>query len=170
MSVQTSIQERRSIRAYKNTPIEDDKLEIILNALRFAPSARNRQEWKFIVVKDPETRRKLVDAANNKPYLIDSPVVIVACATESEYVMACGQPAGTVDVSIAISFLILQAQELGLGTCWLGNFNEQEVKKVLDIPENIRIVAITPLGYPAQEPDAKPRKSLEEIIVYDRYK
>ena len=171
MSVQTAIQERRSIRAYKDTLIDDDTLRIVLDAARLAPSARNRQEWKFIVVKDPETRRKLAEAANNnKTFLIKPPVIIAACATGPELIMACGQPAGTVDVSIALSFLMLQAQELGLGTCWLGNFNESMVKNILGIPESVRVVALTPLGYPAEEPEAKPRKPLAETTSYDGYR
>jgi nitroreductase len=169
MTVQSAINDRRSIRAYLDTPIEDDKLNLVLEAARLSPSARNRQEWKFVVVKDRETREKLAKAANGKQFVGEAPVIIAACATEAEYVMSCGQLAGTVDISIAFSFLILQAHELGLGTCWLGAYNESEVKEILGIPSHVRVVAVTPLGYPAQEPDAKPRKSLEEIVAYERY-
>lgn len=169
MSVQTAINYRRSVRAYLDTPVEDDKLKLVLDAARLSPSASNRQEWKFIVVRDSETRKSLAKAANGKQFVADAPVIIVACATESKYVMSCGQLAGTVDTSIALSFLILQAHELGLGTCWLGAFNESEVKEILGIPSHVRVIAMTPLGYPAQWPEAKPRKSLEEIVVYDRY-
>jgi nitroreductase len=169
MSVQTAISERRSIRAYQDKPVEDDKLKLVLEAARLAPSARNRQEWKFIVVKDSETRKKLAAAANGKQFVAEAPVVIVACATEAEYVMTCGQPAGTVDTSIALSFLILQAHELGLGTCWLGAYDENAVKEILSVPPHVRVVAMTPLGYPAQSPEAKPRKSLEEIVFFERY-
>jgi nitroreductase len=170
MSVQTAISERRSIRAYLDTPIEDDKLNLVLEAARLSPSARNRQEWKFVVVKDRETREKLVQAANGREFVGEAPVIIAACATEAEYVMSCGQLAGTVDTSIAFSYLVLQAHELGLGTCWLGAYNEHAVKEILGIPSHVRVVAMTPLGYPAESPDAKPRKGLEEIVVYDRYK
>lgn len=169
MSVQTAISERRSIRAYQDKPVEDEKLKLVLEAARLAPSARNRQEWKFIVVKDSETRKKLAGAANGKQFVAEAPVLIVACATEAEYVMTCGQPAGTVDTSIALSFLILQAHELGLGTCWLGAYDESAVKEILGIPPHVRVVAMTPLGYPAQLPEAKPRKSLEEIVVFEHY-
>ena len=113
MSVQTVIRERRSIRAYLDTPVEDVKLKLILEAARLSPSARNRQEWKFIVVTDRETREKLGKAANGKQFVAEAPVIIAACATEAEYIMSCGQLAGTVDTSIALSFLILQAHELG---------------------------------------------------------
>lgn len=170
MSVQTAISERRSIRAYQNKPVEDEKLQLVLEAARLAPSARNRQEWRFIVVKDRETREKLAAAANGKQFVAEAPVIIAACATEAEYVMSCGQPAGTVDTSIAFSFLILQAHELGLGTCWLGAYDENAVKEILCIPPHVRVVAMSPLGYPAQSPEAKPRKSLEEIVAYERYR
>jgi nitroreductase len=170
MSVQTVISERRSIRAYLDTPVEDEKLKLVLEAARLSPSARNRQERKFVVVKDRETRKRLAEAANGKQFVAEAPVIVAACATESEYVMSCGQPAGTVDTTIALSYLILQAHELGLGTCWLGAFDESEVKGILGIPPHVRVVAMTPLGYPAQSPEAKPRKSLEEIVVYERYR
>jgi len=167
MNVGTAISERRSIRAYLDTPIEDEKLALILEAARLSPSARNRQEWKFVVVKDKEIREKLVVAANGREFIGEAPLIIAACATEAEYVMSCGQLAGT--TSIAFSFLILQAHELGLGTCWLGAYDENAVKDILGIPPHVRVIAMTPLGYPAQSPEAKPRKSVEEIVSYDRY-
>jgi nitroreductase len=170
MSIQTAISERRSIRAYQDRPVEDEKLQLVLEAARLSPSARNRQEWKFVVVKDRETRERLARAANGKQFVAEAPVIIAACATEAEYVMSCGQLAGTVDTSIAFSYLILQAHELGLGTCWLGAYNESEVKDILGIPPHVRVVAMTPLGYPAESPEAKPRKGLEEIVALERYR
>jgi nitroreductase len=169
MSVQTAISERRSIRAYLDTPIEDEKLQLVLEAARLSPSAGNRQEWKFVVVRDRETRLKLVQAANGREFIGEAPVIIAVCATEAEKIMTCGQPAGTVDTSIAFSFLILQAHELGLGTCWLGAFDESAVKEILGIPAHVRVTAMTPLGYPGQAPEAKPRKALDEIVNYERY-
>jgi nitroreductase len=169
MSVQSAISERRSIRAYLDTPIEEEKLNLVLEAARLSPSARNRQEWKFVVVKDRETRNKLVQAANGREFVGEAPLIIAACATEAEYVMSCGQPAGTVDSSIAFAYLVLQAHELGLGTCWLGAYDESQVKEILGIPTHVRVVAMTPLGYPAESPEARPRKHLNEIVSYDRY-
>jgi nitroreductase len=170
MSVHAVITSRRSIRAYTNAPIEDEKLELVLEAARLSPSARNRQEWKFIVAKDAATRRKLGAASGDRQWVADAPVIVIACATEAEYVMSCGQLAGTVDTSIAFAFLVLQAHELGLGTCWLGAFNEAEVKAILGIPQHVRVVAMTPLGYPAESPEAKPRKSLAEIVAWEGYR
>jgi nitroreductase len=164
MSVQTAIGERRTVRSYRDALVEDEKLNLVLEAARLSPSERNRQEWKFIVVKERETRRKLADAANGKEFVGEAPVSIVACASEAEYVMSCGQLTGTVDTSIAFSFLVLQAQEVGLGTCWLGAYSENEVKEILGMPRHVRVIAMTPLGYPAQVSEARPRKSLENSL------
>ncbi|MDO9351804.1 MAG: nitroreductase family protein [Deltaproteobacteria bacterium] len=169
MDVFTAISQRSSVRAYKATDVEEDKLKKILEAGRLSPSASNRQEWKFIVVRDKETKKKLAKAAFGQTFIGEAPVVIVACGTESKTIMACGQPAYTVDVSIACAFMILQAYELGLGTCWIGAFKEDEVKKILKIPEEVRVVAMTPLGYPDQPPSQKSRKDLDQIVCYGKY-
>jgi len=169
MDVFTAISQRSSVRAYKATDIGEDKIKRIMEAARLSPSASNRQEWKFIVVKNKETRKKLANAAFGQSFIGEVPVVIVACGTESKSIMACGQPAHTVDVSIACSFMILQAYELGLGTCWIGAFKEEEVKKILKIPEHVRVVAMTPLGYPNQPPSEKSRKSLDQIVCFEKY-
>jgi len=169
MDVFTAISQRSSVRAYKDTDVEEDNLKKILEAARLSPSASNRQEWKFIVVKNKETKKKLANAAFGQSFIGEAPIVIVACATESKSIMACGQPAYTVDVSIACAFMILQAHELGLGTCWIGAFNEDEVKKILKVPEKVRVVAMTPLGYPDQPPSQKFRKSLDQIVCFEKY-
>lgn len=166
MDVTSAIRERRSVRAYQATPVEEEKIIRILEAGRLSPSAKNRQEWKFIVVRERETREQL---AQGKKFVAEAPVIIVACATEAEYVMFCGQPAGTVDTSIAFAYMILQAHELGLGTCWLGAFNAAEVKRTLGIPPHVQVVAMTPLGYPAQVPAPTPRKPLEQVVCYERF-
>lgn len=169
MDVFEAISKRRSIRKYKTTAVEDDKLDKILEAARIAPSAGNRQEWKFLVVKDQKTRDKLVDAANGQKFVGEAPVTIVAISTESERVMPCGQFAYTVDLSIAVSFMILEATELGLGTCWLGAYSEEEVKKVLEIPEEIRVPAMFTLGYADEDPGPRSRKPFSEIISGEKY-
>ncbi len=170
MDVSQAVKNRRSIRSYVSKDIESDKLDLVLEAARLAPSASNRQEWKFIVVKDKDKKAKLTIAASNQGFIGDAAVVIVACATEAQAVMRCGQPRYTVDLSIAMSFIMLQAQELGLGTCWIGAFDEACVKEILGIPDDVRVVALTPLGYPAEEPSAKPRKNMEDIVCFDTYK
>lgn len=169
MDVFAAINQRSSVRAYKATDVEENKLKKILEAARLSPSASNRQEWKFVIVKDRETRKKLGKAAFGQSFIGEAPVVIVACGTESKSMMGCGQPTHTVDVSIACAFMILEAYELGLGTCWIGAFKEDEVKKILNIPEHVRVVAMTPLGYPSQPPSEKSRKRLDQIVCFEKY-
>lgn len=182
MDVYTAIGQRRSIRAYREKEVEEEKLMKVLDAGRLAPSAKNRQEWHFIVVRDRETRRKLAKAAYGQKFIEQAPVTLVGCAFYADYVMPCGQPAYTVDVSIAFAFMMLEATELGLGTCWLGAFLENEVKEILNIPDQMRVVVVMPLGYPAESlggtvknslirtlATGNYRKPLEKIVSYDKY-
>jgi nitroreductase len=169
MDVFTAINQRRSVRAYKAAEVEEEKLKEILEAARLSPSASNRQDWKFIVVRNKETRKKLAKAAFGQSFIGEAPAVIVACGTESKAIMACGQPAYTVNVSIACAFMILQAYELGIGTCWIGAFKEDEVKKILKIPESVRVVAMIPLGYPDENPSERSRKGLDQIVCFDKF-
>ncbi|QQY78813.1 nitroreductase [Keratinibaculum paraultunense] len=168
MDVLSAIKDRRSIRKYSDKPVEEEKLLKVLEAARLAPSARNEQNWKFIVVKDPETKEKLTEAIGQS-FVGEAPIILVSCGTETKSVMRGGQPRYTVDLSIATAYMILEAYEQGLGTCWLGSYDEDKVKKVLGIPEDVRVVAITPLGYPAESPAPRPRKELDEIVCYDKF-
>ena len=170
MDVSAAIKGRRSVRSYKDLEVESDKIEKVLEAGRLSPSANNRQEWKFIVVRNAETRKKLARAAMNQSFIGQAPVVLVACATESKAVMTCGHPTYAVDVSIAFAYMLLQAYELGLGTCWIGAFREDEVKSVLGVPKHVRVVALSPLGYPAVEASERTRKSLDEITCFEMYR
>jgi len=169
MEVFEAIKLRRSIRSFVDKPIEEEKLLRVLEAGRLAPSAKNLQEWKFVVVKDRDIKKKLAVAANDQPFIAEAPVVIVGCATLVNYVMSCGQYAYPIDLAIAMDHMTLQAVEEGLGTCWIGSFKEDEVKRLLHIPEKIRIVELLPIGYPKTVPPARARKKLEEIICFDRW-
>jgi len=169
MDVFAAISQRSSVRAYKTTDVEEGKLRKVLEAARLSPSASNRQEWKFIVIRNKDARKKLAKAAFGQSFIGEAPVVIVACGTEAEAMMRCGQPTHTVDVSIACAYMTLQAHELSLGTCWIGAFSEDETKKVLNIPKHVRVVAMMPLGYPNQPPSKKLRKSLDQIVCYEKY-
>ena len=169
MDVFTAIKQRRSVRAYKPAEIEEDKLKKVLEAARLAPSASNRQDWKFVIVREKETKKKLARAAFGQSFIGEAPVVMVACGTEPKMIMACGQPTSTVDVSIACAFIMLAAYEQGLGTCWIGAFREDEVKKILKIPEPVRVVAVIPLGYPDESPSQRERKDFDEIVCFDKF-
>ncbi len=135
MDVLSAIQGRRSIRKYSHKSVEDEKLLKVLEAARLSPSAKNRQEWKFVVVQDPKIRERLTNEAIGQPFVGEAPIILVCCGTETESIMKCGQPRYTVDLSIATAYMILTAYEQGLGTCWLGSFDENKVKQILDIPE-----------------------------------
>ena len=169
MDVMTAIKTRRSIRNYKDAEIEEEKLEKVLETARLAPSASNRQQWKFIVVKDEDTRKKLAVAARNQHFVGEAPCVIVACATETEHMMPCGQLSYPIDLAIAVDHMTLKAVEEGLGTCWIGAFDEAEVKKILGIPEKIRVVQLLPIGYPEYVPSQTPRKMFEEVVVFEKW-
>lgn len=169
MNVFDAIKIRRSIRSFEDKPIEEEKLLRVLEAGRLAPSAKNRQEWRYVIVKDKELRRKIAVASNNQYFIAEAPVVIIGCATMVDYILSGGQPAYTIDVAISMDHMTIQAVEEGLGTCWIGSFKEEEVKGILNIPQEMKVVEIMPLGYPKFLPAPKPRKRLQEIVFYDKY-
>jgi nitroreductase len=168
MKVFDAIKNRRSIRSYNEKPIEKQKLMKVLEAVRLSPSAGNRQPWRFIVITDPKVKERLRESYN-RDWFISAPVIIVACALPEEaWVRSDGEEYWKVDVAIAMQDLVLVAWEEGLGTCWIAAFNDKEARKALRMQKNIRVVAMTPLGYPAESKDpVSNRKSLEEIIRYN---
>jgi len=167
------ITNRRSIRSYDSKEIEPEKMDYVLNAFRKAPSARNLQPWKLIIIKDRYKRNDIAIACNNQSFIAEAPVIIVACAKEEEAygVMGGYMNSYPIDIGIALEHLILAAAEVGLGTCWIGAFKEKLVKDILGVPENVRVVAITPLGYPGAgaETPKRGRKSISEIVCYEKY-
>ena len=170
MNVQEVIKKRRSVREYKPDPVPEESLKRVLEAARLAPSARNAQHRKFVVVKDAQKRKQLAEAANSQSFIGEAPVVIVAVALKPEYIMGCKVPAYAIDLAIAVDHMTLQACEEGLGTCWIGAFSQEEVKRILKIPEKYKVVTLIPLGFPADTPKAKERKSLEEIVCYESFR
>jgi nitroreductase len=169
MDVFEAIKARRSIRSYQDREVEEEKLTQVLEAGRLAPSASNRQEWKFVVVRDKGLRKKLAEAARGQAFVGEAPVVIVACAAEHAHVMSCGHPSHLVDVTIAIDHMTLAARELALGTCWIGAFDQPKVRDILGIPGTVEVIGLLPLGYAKSWPGAKPRRALEEVVCYDRW-
>jgi len=169
MDVFEAIKTRRSIREYQEREVEEEKLQKVLEAGRLAPSAKNIQEWRFVVVRDKETREKLARAARNQAFVAQAPVSIVGCAIITDYRMTCGQRAYPIDLAIAVDHMTLVAVEEGLGTCWIGSFFEDQVKEILGIPEEVRVVTLLILGYSSFQPSAKPRLPKERIISYERW-
>ena len=166
MDVMEAIKKRYSVRSYQDRAVETEKLDSILEAARLAPSASNRQEWRFIVVRDKDIRQRLMQAAKDQTFVGQAPVVIAACAKTDSHVMTCGQQCYPIDVAIAIEHMALKATEEGLGTCWIGAFYEDKVKEILGIPQDIRIVALLALGYPVKlRPNPKDRLRFKEIVM-----
>jgi len=154
------IETRRSIRQYKTEPIPDDLIEKIFEAARIAPSASNRQPWHFILVKNLETKKAL----GLSEWATDAPVIIVGCVDS-----ALSPRFHLVDFAIAFEHIVLAATNLGLGTCWMGRLEDEPIKKALNIPDTIKLVAVTPLGFPAEKPEPKTRKTLSEIVHYEKF-
>jgi len=159
---------RYSVRNYQSKPVEKEKLNQILEAARVAPSAHNAQNWKFVVVQDNQIREQLAQAAGQS-FIKQAPVVIAAVALDPGRKMAGGVPAYAVDLAIAVDHMTLAATAQGLGSCWIGAFNQQKVKEILEIPPDNKVVVLLPLGYPADKPDSKSRKALSEIVYWEKY-
>ena len=170
MTVLEAIKGRFSVRKYTSEPVSDSDLATILEAARFSQSAKNFQDWRFIVVKDEAMRKKLVPAARNQSFVAEAPVVIVCCGINIDYVMTCGQHTYNLDVAIAMENMSLTAYELNLGTCWLGAFYEDQVKELLGIPEDdVRIVGMMTIGHPSVQASPKNREPLETIIRNEKW-
>jgi len=169
MELFDAIRSRRSVREYADRPIEEDKLKQVLEAARLSPSAKNRQARKFIVIRDEECRKKMIDAARGQSFVGKAPVIIACCGLDPGYHMTCGQPADTIDLAIAIDHMTLAATALGLGSCWIGAFYQDQVKKLLNIPEHVQVVELLLLGYAAESESRTTRKSFGEIVAYERW-
>jgi len=171
MDIYEAIKTRTSVRGYLPTAVEDEKLERILDAARLAPSGKNGQPWTFIVIKDAETRTELVEACKGQSFIAEAPVVIAVCGLEELAYQKMGGYWNSlpVDIGISLEHLMLAAAAEGLGTCWIGAFIEEEVRAILEVPEHVKIVALTPVGYPKGERVRGPRKQLAEIIRYERW-
>jgi len=171
MNVLEVIKKRRSVRKYKKDPIPEEALSRVLQAARLAPSGKNFQPWKFIIVKDKSLKEKLAQASAGQFFMAEAPIIIVGCGFPDNCYAHMGRymKSWSVDVTIAFDHLMLQAQEEGLGTCWIGSFEEEEVKEILNVPESVKVLALTPLGYPGEIPAFRGRKSLDEIVSYDGF-
>ena len=168
MDVHEAIRTRCSVRDYKNDVIPEESLQRVLEAARLAPSGSNRQDWRFIVVRDEARKKRLAEAANNQTWIASAPVVMAAVSTEPESVMTCGVPRYAVDVAIAVDHMTLAAVQEGLGTCWIGSFSQERVREILGVDKSCMVLTILPLGYPAaRSGGAKPRKRLEQIVRYE---
>jgi len=164
-----AIQERKSIRRYQAAPVSGEQLLAVLEAARLAPSWKDKQCWSVIVVSGRERIKALGEVLRFNPgeSVFDTvPYFLVFCADPEKSGQREGKDYYMTDIGISLQNAVLAAWEQGLGTCWIGAFQEQAVKEFLNVPENLRVVALTPLGVPAESPNPRPRMELKDF-VYD---
>jgi nitroreductase len=204
MDVSEVIKRRRSIRRFKSDPIPDEKIKLLLESARLAPSGTNTQPWRFIVVKDDDTKNKLRKASHNQRHIKSAPVIIVCCAdlkafkefpervdeliesgalperTREVFIPYLEKGMSTVtkddlmvaaaaNVAIAVEHIVLQAVEIGLGTCWVRWYEDDVVKEILEIPDHVEVMALLPVGIPNEEPAPRPRLNLDKIVFNEKY-
>jgi nitroreductase len=168
VNVHETIKARYSVRDYLSEPVSDEQLMKVLEAARLAPSSSNRQEWRFIVVRDESRRHRIAEAANHQTWIATAPVIVAAIGTEPQSIMRCGLPRYAVDLSIAITHMMLAAVEEGLGTCWIGDFSQEKVREILGVSPDCKVVTIMPLGHhTGTVPPTSSRKRLEDIVRYE---
>ncbi|MBS1258608.1 MAG: NADH dehydrogenase [Candidatus Scalindua arabica] len=204
MDVREAIKRRRSIRKFKPDPIPEEKIRLLLESARLAPSGTNTQPWRFIVVKDDNTKRGLQRAAHNQRHIGRAPVIIACCADlkafkefperVDELIESGALPersrevfipylskgmdtvtkdalmvAAAANVAIAVEHIVLQAVEIGLGTCWVRWYEDNKVKEILGIPEHVEVMALLPVGVPDEDPSQRPRQKLDKIVYSETY-
>lgn len=176
-----AIRLRRSIRKYTNRPVEDEKLIEVINSARLAPSGSNTQPWHFIIVKSNSVKERLAKVSHNQEWMLTAPIFIVCVADirsrikeDIEISLNEISPEPEVkqiirDTSIAVEHLVLRAESLGLGTCWVAWFTQEDIRPLLNIPTDKYVLSIITLGYPNESPKSRPRKKLEDIIHYENW-
>lgn len=181
MPVLQTIRDRRSIRKYKPDQVRDEDILRIIEAARLAPSGINSQPWNFIVIKDEATRKRIVEADHNQEWMLMAPVFIV-CVADIRARMGDVEAISLNedsplpelklvirDAAIAISYMLLEAQQLNLGTCWTGWYDQEEMRAALDLPDYLYVSGVVTLGYADEEPEMRPRKTLDEIVRYEKW-
>lgn len=181
MDIAEVIKNRRSIRKYKDTPVEEEKIRQILESGRLAPSANNSQPWHYILVQDEKNREKLYQIAHQQKFILEAPLSIIVTADIGRRIKGreVGDPFAPEnmvhllkvvrDSGITIEHMVLQAHALGLGTCWVGMFEQDEIKKAFSIPPHHYVASFITVGYPDEAPPPKKRMQLEEILHYETF-
>ncbi len=169
MDVMPEIASRRSVRSFTTQALEKDQVERILEAARLAPSAKNRQEWRFVVIQKKEARQKVMEAAFGQEYVGQAPAIIAVCTTNIDYRMPNGQLSYPIDLAFASCHIVLQAVHEGLGTCCITTFDEQEVRELLTVPFSMRVVLLVLIGRANGDAEQTPRKTLKQISARDHW-
>ncbi len=175
------IRTRRSIRKYTDQPVSDEAVMQLLESARLAPSGSNTQPWHFIVVRSDAMKKQLAKAAHNQKWMAEAPVHIV-CVADVRCRIAENEPVSLDeesplvetkqiirDMSIAVEHIVLEAESLGLGTCWIAWFEQKDIRPVLNIPSDKYVLCILTVGYPGEKPAARPRRKLEDIVHYESW-
>tara|TARA_Y100000310_G_scaffold332537_1_gene408311 strand:+ start:2085 stop:2597 length:513 start_codon:yes stop_codon:yes gene_type:complete len=168
MNIYEIIEKRRSVRSYREDEISEEDLDKILGAGRLAPSSHNAQEYKFVVVKNADTRKELSRAADQR-FIAQAPVIIAAVSTNPEDIMSSDVPAYPVDLAIALDHMTLAAVEEDLGTCWIGAFDQEKVKQILGVPKQYKVMALLPIGVPYDDPGVKSRKDIKDLVCLEMF-
>ena len=173
MDVFEAIRGRRSIRSYRREDLPEELMIKLIDCARWAPSAGNLQPWEFVIVKEDSTKKALARASLGQYFIAEAPVVIVVCADQRRSGWGYGKRGVQLyclqDTAAATQNLLLAAHALGLGACWVGAFDEEEVATILQLPKGMRPVAIVPVGYPAESPPPRPRRSVHEITHFESF-
>jgi len=173
MDVFEAIKDRRSIRAFEKKTVSEEQVEKLIDAARHAPSAGNLQPWEFVIIRDPQIKRQLSIAALNQTFIEEAPVVIVVCANEARSGRGYGSRGVNLyciqDTAAATQNMLLAAYAMRLGTCWIGAFREEMVSETLKTPDQVRPVAIIPIGYPSEKPTLRRRRPITDIIHQETF-
>ncbi|MEM2110861.1 MAG: nitroreductase family protein [Candidatus Bathyarchaeia archaeon] len=173
MDIFEAIRLRRSVRAFTEENVSDEDVMKLIDAARRAPSAGNIQPWEFIIVRKPDVKRQIAEAALNQSFIEEAPVVVVVCADENRSGRSYGSRGINLyciqDTAAATENLLLAATALGLGACWVGAFHENAVKNALNLPRGIRPVAIIPVGHASEKPRPSSKRVLEDIIHHETF-
>jgi nitroreductase len=169
MNVSDAVRQRYSCRKYQDKTVPEALLREIVDVARLAPSASNRQEWRLVAVTDKEKIAAISDKAGTQGWWKTAPVMFACCADTNYHVMSCRQHCYPIDIAILMDHITLLATERGLGTCWLGAFDEDAVKEICGIPRHIRVVELLAMGYPADQVREKKRLDVKEILFMNSW-
>lgn len=169
MDLMEIIRNRRSIRKYRSDEIPQPDLNEVFEAVQLAPSANNLQPWKFILIRNDKKKRLIAQACSGQEFIGEAPIIVVACAEGRGGYIGKYMESWPVDLAIAVTHLILSAWNKGLGTCWIGDFDEDKIREICNIPPSVRVAAITPLGYPVKTVPPTSRRPVERIICQESF-
>jgi len=171
MNLLETMKSRRNTKRFKPVPIDEESLKRVLSAGRLAPTTDNLQPWRLILVRDDNVKRRIAAACGNVKFIAEAPIIIVACGIPDEAYPLVGGFLNSypIDVSSVMTHITLQATAEGLGTYWVYYFKEEKISEILEVPLEVKVVSLTPLGYPEGEQEKCEGQNVSELVMYDRY-